>query len=187
MGTDDSRPFVLRAQAGDAAALDDLLARHLPGLRAYVRLQCGAKLRARESASDIVQSACRDVLQNLAEVPWNGEARFKAWLYAAALRKVLDRVEYWGAQKRDARHEVPLDDVYATVCSPSQEAIGREALERLETAFDRLKDQEREIILLARVIGLSHAEIAERLSCTENHARQKLFRALSALSESMEA
>ena len=36
------------------------------------------------------------------------------------------------------------------------------------------------------MIGLSHAEIAERLGCSEGNARQKLFRALSALAEAME-
>jgi RNA polymerase sigma-70 factor, ECF subfamily len=205
MNTTESRPLVLRAQGGDASALDELLAQHLPGLRAYIRLRCGAALRARESASDIAQSACRDVLENLDRFQWNGEAGFKAWLYTTALRKIADRAEYWGAQKRDAKRDVPLEllagaggaggsragearlvDIYRSVASPSQNAAGREALERLEAAFDKLDDEQREIIVLARLAGLSHAEIGERLKCTPGNARIKLFRALAALSEQLD-
>jgi len=68
------------------------------------------------------------------------------------------------------------------VASPSEEAAGREALARLEAAFDRLDENEREIIVLARVVGLSHAELAQRLQCNEVAARKRLFRALAALS-----
>lgn len=202
MLTTHSQPLVLAAQQGDAAALDALLAQHLPGLRAFVRLRCGAALRARESASDIAQSACRDVLQNLERFQWNGEASFRAWLYTTAARKIADRAEYWGAQKRDARRNVPLDptlpgesqtgvaapllEIYSDVCSPSQAAVGKETLEQIELAFDALDDEQREVIVLARIVGLPHREIAARLSCTEAHARRKLFRALSALSEALE-
>jgi len=195
----DSQQLITRASHGDAIAVDELLDRHLPALRAYVRLRVGPALRARESTSDIVQSACRDVLANLERFEYGGEAGFKAWLYATALRKIADRAEYWGAQKRNAAREVPpaapgtsngglsdgfagVVDVYRNVASPSQQAVGREALEQLESAFDRLSDEQREIIVLARVVGLSHAELAQRLQCNEVAARKRLFRALAALS-----
>ncbi|MFG0317663.1 MAG: sigma-70 family RNA polymerase sigma factor [Planctomycetota bacterium JB042] len=201
MTTADSRPLLERVRRGDAGAIEGLIERHLPGLRAYVRLRCGAELRARESASDIVQSACRDVLENLDRYRWNGEAGFRAWLYATALRKIVDRAHYWNAEKRDVRREVPLAhgvlgseagdgslaDVYASVCSPSRDAAAREQLERLEAAFDALTDDQREVIVLARVVGLAHGEIAERLGCSPDAARQRLFRALSALSAALAA
>jgi len=200
VNTTESHPLVLRLQHGDTAALGPLIEQHLPGLRAYVRLRCGPALRARESASDIVQSACRDVLENLDRFQWNGEAGFKAWLYATALRKIADRAEHWGAQKRDAKRDVPLEvgrasregdaplgALYASIASPSAAAAGRETLEQLEAAFDRITEEQREVIVLARVVGLSHDEIGERLECNAATARQKLFRALSALSEALEA
>lgn len=187
----DEPQLLARATQGDARAIEELLARHLPALRAFVRLRVGPALRARESASDIVQSACRDVLQDAGRWQYNGEAGFKAWLYATALRKIADRAEYWGAQKRAAAREVPLQgagsedgllEVYRSVASPSEEAAGREALARLEAAFDRLDDGEREIIVLARVVGLTHAQIGEQLGIAEAAARKRLFRALAALS-----
>jgi RNA polymerase sigma-70 factor, ECF subfamily len=193
----DSRPLVERASRGDLPAVEELLARHIPGLRAYVRLRCGPVLRAKESASDIVQSACRDVLQNIGHFRYGGEAGFKAWLYEAATRKVLDRAEYWGAGKRDpAREAAPSDahsaaddgrlaDVYRTMCTPSDAAMGREALDRIERGFEVLAEDEREVVVLARLIGLSHAEIGARLGCSEGAARLRLFRALATLAEAL--
>ncbi len=204
MDCTDSRSLVLLARQGDGRALDELVTAHLPGLRAYVRLRCGPALRARESASDIAQSVCRDVLENLEHFRWNGEAGFKAWLYATALRKIADRAHYWEAQKRDMQREValpehgvgwgpgeasgetPLAGIYGSIASPSQLAVGRERLEQLEAAFDLLTDEQREVIALAKVAGLTHGELAERLQCTPATARQRLFRALSALSQRLD-
>jgi len=192
----DTSLLVERVQAGDREALEQLLRSELPGLRAYVRLQAGAALRARESASDLVQSTCREVLGKLDAFQYGGDAGFRNWLYAAALRKIVNRAEHWGAEKRDARRELPLQggspsevedrglaDVYCTLGTPSQNAIARETLDAMEAAFDRLPEDRREIIVLARIVGLDHAAIARHLECSEATARQRLFRALAELAE----
>ena len=62
---EDLEQTVESASGGDAAAIGQLLEQHLPRLRAFVRLRMGAQLRARESASDIVQSTCREILENM--------------------------------------------------------------------------------------------------------------------------
>ena len=192
----DMPQLVERIRAGDREALERLLSRELPGLRAYVRLRAGAVLRERESASDLVQSTCREVLGSLEAFDHGGEAGFRNWLYAAALRKILNRADHWAAQKRDVQREQPLQggspseaddrglaDIYATLGTPSQHAIARETLDAMEAAFDRLPEDRREIIVLARIVGLDHAGIAERLGCTKATARQRLFRALAELAE----
>lgn len=195
----DTPQLVERIRAGDREALEQLLRTELPGLRAYVRLRTGAALRARESASDLVQSTCREVLGKLEAFRYGDEAGFRDWLYAAALRKIVNRAEHWGAQKRDARREQPLqggspsesDDrglaqIYGTLGTPSQHAVARETLDAIEAAFDRLPEDRREIIVLARVVGLDGAGIAQRLGCSEATARQRLFRALAELAEWLE-
>jgi len=195
----DMPQLIERARSGDREALEQLLRNELPGLRAYVRLRAGPALRARESASDLVQSTCREVLGRLDAFQYGGEAGFRNWLYAAALHKIVNRAEHWAAQKRDARREVPrhggspseaddrgLAEIYCTLGTPSQHAIARETLDAMEAAFDRLPDDRREIIVLARVVGLQHADIATRLGCTEATARKRLFRALAELAEWLE-
>lgn len=182
-----SDDLIGRARAGDHAALEQLLASHVPAVRAYVRSRLSPALRARESTSDIVQSACRDVLQDIDRLRHQGEEGFRAWLFTTAQRKIADKAEHWGAQKRDPAREAAADAellaVYGGFCSPSQQAMGRELLDLIERALERLPDEDREIIVLSRVVGLSHGEIGRRLGLSETTSRSRLFRALAELSE----
>jgi RNA polymerase sigma-70 factor, ECF subfamily len=190
---DDLALLVERASRGEALAFETLLERYLPRLRAFVRLRCGAALRERESASDLVQSVCRDVLQNLDGFRYQGEAEFRSWLFTAAARKVADRAEHWQAARRDVAREQPivagsdgaLLEIYRQTCSPSQAAMGREALERVEAAFDELPDDYREAVVLSRVLGLPRAEVARAMGRSEDSVRHLLFRGLSQLASKL--
>ncbi|MFT7463551.1 MAG: RNA polymerase sigma-70 factor (ECF subfamily) [Pseudohongiellaceae bacterium] len=177
---------MIAAQSGELPAVAELLVRHLPGLRAYIRLRAGALVRQRESASDLAQSVCREVLQNIDRFQYGGEAGFKHWLYATALRRIQKRQAYWKTLKRDVAREqagadISVSAAYGRVSSPSQKVVGREDLERIERAFDELSEGEREIITLARLVGLSHDEIAEALGKSVGATRVQLHRALARL------
>ena len=186
---DAHQDLVERAARGDASALNGLFERHVPTLLAYVRLHAGAELRAHESLMDLVQSTCREVLQDLDQLRQRDEAHFKQWLFEASERKILDRARYWRREKRDAgqacsltpEDEHRLLEGYSRVVTPSRVAGAREELERVERAFERLPQHFREVILLARVVGLSHADIAERLGRDEASSRDLLRRALARL------
>jgi RNA polymerase sigma-70 factor, ECF subfamily len=64
--------------------------------------------------------------------------------------------------------------------------VAAEELGRLEAAFARLDADYREVIVLARVVGLSHAEIAARMGRTESATWNLLARALAKLSTELE-
>lgn len=195
--TDEGKLFE-DARRGDEAALSELLQKYLPDLHTYVRLRLSRKLKGREDTVDIVQSVCRDVLQNAGQFAYEGEPQFRAWLFTTALRKIVDRAEYWGAAKRDLDKQQPLvggetksgSDIEAqvlhsfqNVCSPSGVAMGREMLARVEAAFSALPEDYQEVILLAKVVGLPRAEIAKRMNRTEASIRNLLPRALAELAE----
>jgi len=180
------------ASRGDPDAIAALLERHLPRLRAFVRLRMGRELRRRESASDLVQSACREVLRQADRYRYRSEANFRSWLFTTALRKVRDRIDYWQADKRDAARDFTADDgdvqdvehlagVYADFATPSAQLEAKERIARLEAAFDRLPDEYREVITLARIVRLPHREVAAAMGRSEVASRGLLYRALSAL------
>ncbi len=190
---DSSHPLVERLRAGDRSAIGALIERHLPGLRAFVRLHGGRALREQESCSDLVQSACREVIEGLDQFEYRGEAAFRHWLYKAAEHKLMDRARYYGRQKRDAGRNVRLDDsqgsqdagvlrCYATLCSPSGEAIARERADQIEQAIDRLPPAYREVLLLSRSVGLSNDEIAREIGQDSAYTRVLLSRSLAKLS-----
>ncbi len=190
---DESRELLASASAGDAASVKSLLERFLPQLRAYVRLQMGQELRAKESSVDLVQSACREVLEHLDRFQYKGESNFRHWLFTTALRKVRNRVAYYRAAKREgaqvldttSRQDAGLLDAYRTLRTPSQELIAQEEVEHLEAAFAELSPHSQQVVLLSRLVGLSHREIAATLGRTESSTRNLLYRALAELAEAM--
>jgi RNA polymerase sigma-70 factor (ECF subfamily) len=185
---DESRQLVLRASRGDALAVDELLERHLPGLRAYVRKNISPTLLAKESGSDVVQSVCREVLEAVDRFRYEGEAAFRAWLYQMALRKLVDRLRYHNAQKRDANRQsgsTHVDEIAllaSSIRSPSKDAMLREEMQALERGFEKLSDADRDILRMIYIEGKTHAQVAEQLECSEAASRKQLSRALARLS-----
>ncbi|HEX5054564.1 MAG TPA: sigma-70 family RNA polymerase sigma factor [Planctomycetota bacterium] len=191
---DTVRPTSLfaRAAAGDPQARDQLLVDNLPQLEAYLRLQAGAALRRKESLSDLAQSVCLQVLRDLPEFEFRSEAQFRHWLCKHALHKLINKREYYGAEKRDMAREVAMAaasssggsvlQCYATLCTPSRHASDREAIERFEAVFDELPEDYRQAITLKRIVGLEYAEIAATMGRTEGAVRNLVYRGLARLS-----
>lgn len=186
----DTAALIGASSSGDAAAVDVLIQRYLPGLVAYVRSNAGNGVVAHESATDIAHSACREVLTRLTEerYVYTDEAHFRAWLYQVALRKIQDRARHWNRAKRNPdRLQAPgtaetiLLDGIAAALSPSEHAIDREQRERLLAALQQLDPRHREIVRLAHEEQLPHKEIAARLQIEESHSRTLLARALARL------
>lgn len=188
---------LLRAsRSGDRGALEALLQQHLPALRAFVRLRMSPLLRARESAGDLVQSACCDLLAALDDFEYRGEAAFRGWLYTAVFNKLREHERGLRAGKRDARRELampsgsgsspPLAEVYAQTLSPTQALLAAEQVERLEAAFDGLSEEHREVLALSRIARLKRAEIAQQMQRSEASVRSLLTRALAALAERLD-
>ncbi len=194
-----SEPDILKltvaAAGGERAALDRLLELYLPELEAFVKKRAGSPLKANESSSDIVQSVCREVLQNAGRFRHPSEVAFRQWLYTTALRKISSRLDFYRAQKRDlgrADNFAPgsvdsaasqVLDFYQTFSSPSRRLMVSEEVARVEAALSTLPEDQREVITLAHVLGLSRSEIGERLGKSEGAVRVLLHRSLARVSE----
>ncbi|MCA8974926.1 MAG: sigma-70 family RNA polymerase sigma factor [Planctomycetes bacterium] len=170
------------ASAGDENAIDGLIARFLPRLHAYVRVHMGPGLRRHEASIDVVQSVCRELLEERERFEFRGEGALLGWLLNAALNKLRQRARFFARDKRDARRQVELPDgaVYDGL-SPSREVMGQEEIERLEAALLQLPEDYREILVLARIVRMPHADIAEHLGRTVAAVRSVLGRAVTRL------
>ena len=180
------RQLVQAATRGDNDAVEQLLLQHLDRLHAYVRLRAGPQIHARESTSDLVQSICREVLQDLGAFDYRSEEHFVHWLYTTALRKIRDRGRYYNRQARDPAREVAADgllDAYATLHTPSREAAAHEAVEQFEQAFAQLSAEQQEVVTMARIMKLPHTAIAATLGKSEGAVRVTLHRALARLAK----
>jgi RNA polymerase sigma-70 factor (ECF subfamily) len=109
---------------------------------------------------DLVQETLANVLGRLRSFKPRHEAAFQAYVRQALMNRVRDEV-------RRARRRLPKDALdpakAATTPSPLEQAIGREALARYESALQRLKPEERATIIARLEMGFSHAEIANAL------------------------
>ena len=177
----------------DARGVDSLLERYLPALQAFVRLRLGPSIGKHESVSDLVQSVCREVLGGRERFVDQGEPAFRGWLFTTALRKIVDKQRYWHAEKRDVGRRVheqeaaadagTLIEQYATLATPSREASLHEQMARVEAAMQQLSEEQREIVTLHKIAGLSHADISKQLGKSEENCRQILRRSLVKLAE----
>src|SRR4029079_12806489 len=189
----DAESLISCASQGDDVAISALLDRHLPSLRAYIRLRMGPRVRRWDSEQDLAQSVCREALENLEGFTYRGEAAFRHWLFTMARRKLADRHEYLGADKRDVDRMTTnagsassfAREVHAAFGTPSELAIRAETLARIEEALDEMPDESREVVLMSRLAGLSTIEIAERLGKKPSSVRSALSRALARLARAL--
>ncbi len=171
-----------KAAEGDPAALHQLLESYLPQLHSFVTARLGAGLRQRESSVDVVQSVCRQLLDGRSDFEFQGEDRFRAWLFTSALNKIREKHRFHQAGKRALGREMPAgDESWAKLghfMTPSQGAIGKETAAALREALAALSEEHREVVSLSRVVGLPNPVIAEIMDRTEGAIRKLLARAL---------
>ena len=186
----ETSELLARVRSGDEPAMRSLLVEHMSSLVAYVRLQAGPGVVAKEPISDLVQSVCLEALRNLDSFEYRGEAPFRHWLCKQALRKIQQKARHHRAEKRDVRREVAqqaLDDAgglaecYRTICTPSQHASAREAMRAFEAAFQDLPEDYREAITLRRIVGLSYADIAAQMGRSEGAVTNLVYRGIARL------
>lgn len=185
------------AGKGDKEAIGRLLQRHLGPLRLYIRLRMGPRIRRWEEESDIAQSICLEVLQQLDGFDYQGEAAFRQWLFTRARRKLAKRDEFLRAEKRDVDQLIshaqgssnsadPMElEMGRVFGSPSAMVMARETAERIEQALDAMPFETREIILMSRLAGMSTSEIARRLDAVPSTIRSTLCRGLAALGRAL--
>lgn len=202
MATDESQhpdgqdvDALSRAAAnGDREALEELLTRMLPDLRAFVRLRAGRRVQRFDHHSDIVQSVCREILTGAERFAHHGEDAFRRWLFTTTLRKLSARRDHHAAASRDAVQDAlgstdqeQLLEAYGRIATPSRQAAVREELERVEAAMETLDEQERSIIVLARIAQIPRDEIARELGIGAGAVRMRLHRALAKLAVALES
>lgn len=187
---------IAAARRGEPAAIDSLFARNLPPLVAFIRARAGKAVAARESAHDLAQSVYREVLQDAAAIELKDEGAFRNWLFMAATRKVLDRAKFLKRERRDIAREQELPEAgpeadamlacYASIATPSQHAAAKEELQRVERAVQDLPEEQREAVVMSRLMNLSYPQIAEQMGRTESSVRGLVARGLAALAEQLE-
>jgi RNA polymerase sigma-70 factor (ECF subfamily) len=179
-----SLALLAQAQAGDRAALEELLARYQDRLRRIVRIQLGSSfLRSHYDSMDIVQSTFQAVLPKLADLRPHSAASLLQWLSIIATNQIRDAHDHHLAQKRDVRRETALGGepgvggtaahIAALGALPDEHALLAEVRELLDQEVARLPDDQRRVVVLRDYCGESWERIAAELG-RENGATRQL-------------
>jgi len=148
--------LVVRANAGDQKALDMLFARYLPRLQRWAHGRLPGAARGAHQTQDLVQDTLLHVFQRLHRFNPRHEAAFQAYVRTALWNRIRDIARQY--QRRGPSE--PLDsEIVGHDSSPLEEAIGRETLARYDAALDRLRPEERELIVARIEMGLPYSEI----------------------------
>jgi RNA polymerase sigma-70 factor (ECF subfamily) len=196
----DTEWLIERARAGDAAALNDIFARHRERLRRMVQMRLDWKLQGRIDASDVIQDACLEASRRLDDYLREPSMPLFLWLrFLVGERLMFLHRHHLGVKMRDARREVSLyrealpeassaalaAQLLGQHTSPSEAAVRAEQLLRVQEAVNRLDALDREVISLRHFEQLSRAETAQVLGIEEAAAAKRYIRALKRLKDTL--
>lgn len=170
---------LLAAFPTDPSAFDAFYDRYEGPLLAFlVRLT-----RDSEVAADLMSEVFAALIVELAADRPVAEPR--GWLYAVARRKVIDSARR-GKVEAAAREQLGVEPIALTDASLERidELADDESLVA-RAAFEQLPDEQRQAVEVRVIDGLSYAEAATRLECSEAVVRKRVSRGLSRLRSSL--
>ncbi len=161
----------LRVSGGDHRAFRRIVAATSPRLiRLAARL-----LGSVEEAEDVVQESYVKAYRSLVNGQFDQRSAVGTWLYRIVSNAAID------ALRSRARRPIPSDTMPEGTWNGTAFAEARLALKELDDWLNELPAEQRAAVVLKSVEGLTSAEIATILECSEGAVEQKLVRARASL------
>ena len=165
---DPDWPDVAALQAGDTAALDQLMKRHHAEVTGFIWRMTGNHRDAEELAQETFVRAFFQIQQ------YRPRAPFAAWLYRMARNICLDY--FRSRAQRQKNQNIPMDDA-RNMAESAASALQDEAKELLQDAIANLPIHLREPLVLTALEGMSHEEAGRRLGISSKAVEVKCYRA----------
>jgi RNA polymerase sigma-70 factor (ECF subfamily) len=146
------RRAIAAAKTGDWDAVHYLYVRYADEVRGYV----ASVVRDHHDAEDVTQSVFARLPRAITRYEQRDVA-FSGWLLRVARNAALDHLR--------AKRQLPAEDI--RVDDSGEEQQNAERRRNLKEAFARLPDEQRKVLVMRHVVGLSPAEIAERMDKSE--------------------
>lgn len=158
-----------------ATRAEEAFRRHYVQVFRYLRRRVPSDHEAEELAQIVFVDAARRL-----EGFEAGDAPVLAWLYTVAQRRLSDRA------RRLAREETLAQQEVARLRIAGEQDYGPSVAEPLRRALARLPDNQRKVVVLKQLRGLSFADIAARVGATEEACKMRFARGLEALRRDLE-
>ena len=154
--TSDSRLVqraVERAKAGDPEGVHFLYVRYAEDVLRYVN----SFVKDHHEAEDITQNVFAKLITVIGKYEQK-EVPFTAWILRVARNAALDYLR--------ARRAIPTEEV--RIADGGHAELGHERSRDLRHALEQLPEDQREVLVLRHIVGLSPTEIADTLGKTES-------------------
>ncbi len=148
------RAAIARAKEGDRDAVRLLYIRYSGNVYGYIR----SIVRDEKDAEDLTQQVFMKLMLVIGKYTDCG-VPFSGWLLRLARNVALDHLR--------RRRPVPTEEVLALEDRQTFDG-GRERARDLYDALDTLPDEQRHVMIMRHIVGLSPSEIAERLGRSES-------------------
>ena len=136
------------------------------------RLLAGLLRGMREEIEDAEQEILLAVFRQLGR--FRGQSSFRTYLYSLARNKALDFLRRGRRRKR--RLELLRRQPAAESPDPERELLESERTARLVAAFERLRPEDRQIVLMRDVEGFSMEEMSKVLGLPVGTVKSRLHR-----------
>lgn len=148
-----------------ASEFHENLVSMLPQLRAYAM----TLTRNRAAADDLLQETSLKAWR--AQAQFSPGTNFKAWMYC------ILRNEYISSLRRNKRPTVSVDQVPEEFFSREGDQDSKVMVGEVIKAMDLLNKEQREVLVLTCMNGLSYEEVAQVVGCTIGTVKSRLWRA----------
>ncbi len=172
MSTD--RALINLVKKGKKEAFAEVYDRYVDRIYNYIYFKVGC----REDCEDLTEQVFLQAFEKIDQFKFNG-VPFVAWLYKIAQNLVVDFY-----RKKSKIVEFPMEKIFLPSSekdNPENIFWGNMTAEGLYQALAKLNEDQREVIILRFLEGLSTVEVAEIMSKTAGAIRALQFRALKAL------
>ena len=156
-------------------SIEQQVVEHIPRLRRYSRALLRGDVAA---ADDLVQDCLERALSRLRL--WRRDSDLRAWLFTIMHNLYVNRLRHAGHEATFAQTPEEIEEIAV----PS--ATDPVSLPELERAFARLQPDQREILLLVALEGLSYQQVAAILGVPEGTVMSRLARARDRLRRALE-
>lgn len=173
---EEDEALVARVQRGEIKAFNTLVDRYKQRLYATVYHMTANH----EDANDLVQDAFIKAYKSLRS--FKGQSSFYTWVYRIAVNRTINFLK-----RRKDRGHFSLNDMDASIetdpdyvelmshVTPRREAGLTELQEKLNEAIQKLSEEHRAVVIMHDVQGMTHADIAKVVHCSEGTVRSRLF------------
>lgn len=171
------KEIIEKVRGGDVNAFEELVLRY-EGTVYSLALRMVSN---REDAADMTQEAFIKAYNSLPS--FRGDSKFSSWLYRIASNVCLDflrsksrrpqsSLTLGGDDDEDVQLEIP-----DPAAGPEEQLIKKLSMQSLSEGLKLLPDNQRQILAMRELGGMSYAEIGAALSLEEGTVKSRIFRA----------